>query len=290
MPQLESFDRGVDAALDQLAERANRGRIRLYGLGLADAGGGAEMAGERIWTREQQQAERSNVGQSLAGLASATGGVSLESAGDLAAVLRAARTDAANLYRLSWIATTLDAAARSRIAVVARDPSLVVRYRRSVPPRDPAAELADRTLATLLFGVADNGLDLKLVVESAESAEAASGGRAVQVLVTLPLARVALLPHGRLHEGSLHLLFGSLDSGGRLSDLHAVEAPIRIANEQLLDALGRVASYRARLTVRPVAQRLVVGVRDDVGGVEATTLLDWRPDEASTAPPRSGGE
>ena len=142
--------------------------------------------------------------------------------------------------------------------------------------------LASLTIAALLFGSGDNALDLKLQVESVElppigNATAKGASTVLQLVVTLPLARLSLLPRGGLHEGGLHLLFGSLDAGGRLSDLQAVEAPIRIANDQLLDSLAKLASYRVRLTLRPVAQRLAVGVLDDVGRVEATTTLEWSP-------------
>jgi hypothetical protein len=165
---------------------------------------------------------------------------------------------------------------------VTRDPTLVVRHRSSAPPREQGAELRDRTLAALLFGGGENALDLKLQVESVElppigKQAAKEASTVLQLVVTLPLAKLSLLPRGSLHEGGLHLLFGSLDAGGRLSDLQAVDAPIRIANDQLLDSLGKLASYRVRLTLRPVAQRLAVGVLDDVGRVDATTTLEWSP-------------
>ncbi len=279
MPQLDTFDRGTDAALTALSERANGAGVTLYGLGLADVAGGAELAGERVWSRAQQDTERGNVGQSLGALATATGGTAVENAGDLGAVLRQARADGAAAYTLGFVAGSAGEAARQRLQVAVRDPALVVRHRSSLPAETAAARLRDRTLAALLFGGGDNPLELKLQVESAEPAPPGQqAGTVLQLVVTLPLARLSLLPHGSLHEGGLHMLFGSLAGGGRLSDLHAVEAPIRIANDQLLDSLGRLASYRVRLTLRPVAQRLAVGVLDDVGGMGSTTVLEWSPD------------
>ena len=261
-----------------LAERANRSGVTLYGLGLADLAGGSELAGERVWSRNQQDTERSNVGQSLGRLAAATGGAAFENPGELGGVLRRAQEDDGAAYTLGWTAGPDDAAARQKLEIATRDAALVVRHRSSVPASEPGSGLRDRTLAALLLGSGENPLDLKLQVESTELAPAAKEASTVlQLVVTLPLAKLSLLPHGGVHEGGLHLLFGSLDEGGRLSDLQAVEAPIRIANDQLLDAMGKLASYRVRLTLRPVAQRLAVGVLDDVGRIDATTTLEWSP-------------
>jgi len=72
------------------------------------------------------------------------------------------------------------------------------------------------------------------------------------------------------------------DAEGRLSEVQTVDAPVRIPAARLEEALGGVAGYRVGLLLRPGPHRLAIGVRDEIGNVVATMVL-----EHDVAPPRS---
>lgn len=99
------------------------------------------------------------------------------------------------------------------------------------------------------------------------------GSLELPVLIKVPLAKLELLPHEGVHVGSLSLCIMSRDADGNLSTPRPVPLPIEIQNERLLAALSQSAAYSATLRLRPGAQKIAVGVRDEVAGVTSTLNL-----------------
>ncbi len=293
-PQFEQRDSGAEAALTQLGERAARAGVRLYGLGLVESGIGTELQGGPALP-QQRDSDRSDVGESLALLAGATGGVAVDGAGAARTMARGVCRDRAGAYTLAWSPLPSGGTpptAKAKLAVTVRDEREVVRYARTASQANPVERLRDRTVGALLFGGGENPLEIALQIDpenaAADAAPAAAGQRTLQLLVTVPLARLTLVPEGRVHTGALIVMFGALDAEGRLAAVDATAVPIRIANDQLVAAFGGQASYRARLTVRAMAQRLAVSVRDQVAGIGSTVLAAWSPETPAAGAPPGG--
>jgi hypothetical protein len=82
------------------------------------------------------------------------------------------------------------------------------------------------------------------------------------------------LPEGKVHRGRITILVVAQDGEGRLSEVQTIEAPIAIPAAQLEQALAGVAGYRVPLLVRPGPHRLAIAVRDEIGNVVATLVVE----------------
>ena len=98
------------------------------------------------------------------------------------------------------------------------------------------------------------------------------------VTVKFPIGRVVLLPDEKVHRGQGSLFVGARDTEGRTSPVQRMPASIRIPNDQILVAMGQVASYQVSLVMRPGEHTVVVGLRDELANEESTVRLPHRPD------------
>ncbi len=141
--------------------------------------------------------------------------------------------------------------------------------------RTAAQELEETTLATLLTAISDNKHDVS--VELGDYEQQPDGTYLVPVLIKVPLARLALVPHRSHHVGRLSFVVMARSAGGDLSPPARGEVPIEIANAELLSAMGRMAGYRLQMRVAAGEQTIAIGVRDEVAREDTTLRLVLAP-------------
>jgi hypothetical protein len=250
------------------------------------------MSGEtsnfEVWTSEVDAVHRSDMSGGLSVLAAETGGRSVSGSADYDMVADWLATDAEYLYSLGFAAPEGEAGSSLRVEVrlPARD-GLELRYRHRLVTASREQRAVDRTLATLIYG--DRSNPLEIVAELGAAEPHRKGMVVLPVLIKIPFARMTLLPTGANHSGELSIHVASEDHEGRLSDVTTLAAPVRVPADQLEAALAGVAGYRMSLVVRPGPQRIAIGVRDVLGDVVSTLLVEHHVERAGTRRGRSRG-
>jgi hypothetical protein len=268
--------------------------VTLYALGAPDdlAGIGIEIGGMEVaalnspgggitWGSELAATETFNLNQPLEMLAGPTGGVAAFDTPQPTGLLATLRQDISTYYSLGFVPERRDGKPR-RLDVRVRREGLRVRHREAYREASGRERASRRTRSAMLLGWTENPLDAALEIEGTRRDR--DGVLLLDLLVMVPMAKLVLLPQSDFHEGRLTLFIGAKDERGRASDLQEIAVPIRVPNDQLLTALGQTVAYRARLRLRPLEHTVAVGVRDELGNVEATVTTRFVPGEPAVGP------
>ena len=275
-------DAEINAILGRVAAHANGNRVTIYALGSegVPARTGAELRTADVWTAQEAAEAWADVRQSLQMIVGPTGGRS--SLDPQSALLRELREDFDAYYSLAYTPKPVRGGKTRNVRVEVSRPGLVVRHRLEVRDRSGRDMMIERTRAALLLGWQDNPLGLGVELGPPMPDER-KGVTQLPITVTMPLSNVVLLPRGAFHEGRLTLYLATADEAGGSSPVTEVALPVRVPNDQLATALGQHLGYRTRLGVRTERQRLAVSIRDELGNVSATMLV-----EPGAADPTSG--
>ena len=157
-----------------------------------------------------------------------------------------------------------------------------MRFRRRLRVRTADDAATERALSALVLGAEDNPLELDVKVGPVRP----EGGK-VELVLQLPLANLALVPDGTFHIGRISVFAVAGDLGGGSPKVVKAVVPVRIANDDLLTALGRKVEYRFDFPEAGGGAEVGVGVRDDFVPVTAAVRLPRPaepPDGASAGP------
>lgn len=268
--EAERFD--TTPELVELTARANAARITLYALdGSAPAHverGAAESQGT-FGVRTLAPFGGSNEQDSLLLMARETGGRAGLSSSSFDETLRGIFTDFDHYYSLGFAAAPEGDLDRQRsVEVRLRRRDGEVRWRRSVRVRRPEDAARQKVLAALVLGEGDerdNPLGIRLAAPEIRPAE--DGRFVVPLVVEVPLGNLVLVPDKSEHSARLSLYVAARDREGRTSDVTRHLCPVRIANSEVLLALGRSMVCGVRLLMRRGEQDVAVAVRDEVADV-----------------------
>ena len=219
----------------------------------------------------------------LAVLAEGTGGRSLSGRRDLKNLLGALRNHLSGGYLLGFEPPieTEEAekeASPHRIAVRLRGgretADLRLQYRRFFHRLPPDLETAERTLSALLLhpsGFAPtNPLEVELEFGARQQGD--NGKERLPVTVRVPFSRLALQTETWAHSGQLSFFFtaGSLEHGAL--PVRKAMVPVRVPNEQLLEAFGRQIESSFEIELPAGARAIAVSVLDDFAPTLSTLV------------------
>jgi hypothetical protein len=235
----------------------------------ASAGGNFGTWDSSLGTLEQQNRQ-----DTLIVMAQSTGGRYGLTPKAVAATLEGIVTDFDNHYSLGYVADRLPDGKRREIKVrlAEKRKDYDLRYRSIFRDKSSAEVAAERTLSALVLDGIDNPLDVAL--ETREHLPQEEGLFTVPLLVKVPLNKLVLVPGPREHQAKVSVFVAVRDDRGRTSQVQQHLCPIRIANNDLLTALGSSGACGVRLLMRGGEQRIAVSVRDDLAGIESTARLD----------------
>ncbi len=145
---------------------------------------------------------------------------------------------------------------------------MIVRHRRHYLDKTADDRMSDRSLAALMYDSGSNGLDAGVAVGNDELQK--SNVFLVPVMVTIPLARLVLLPKNGGQEGSISIWLAAKDGDDRITLPTKRVFAVRIPEAELPGALRKSVSYVFKLLMTPGAQTVAVSVRDDLSQVEST--------------------
>ena len=251
--------------------RANADRVMFYAI---DARGSASLRGgtaeQAILNPEPgtEVSEEMGKQQSLAYLASATGGTTIASTPGPSPALAQALTDLQTYYSLGYPAPRMGDGKDHTITVKVRRDAVKVRYRTHYLDKTADERVIERNLSALLHNSGSNSLDVDVSVGTPSRRD--SGTFVVPLLVTVPLGKLVLLPEGDAHRGSVTMFIAAKDLDDRITPPVKRVFPIKIPDEHLDAALGQNARFVFEMVMTRGPQTVAVSVRDDLAAVEST--------------------
>ncbi len=255
-----------------LVARASADRVTFYAL---DATGGTGAGGPLSAEQANLDLDPS-VGKgeamgrtySLQYLAYATGGTTVVSTPQASPALVRIVDDFDAFYSLAYAAPHIGDGKDHSISVKVKRDGVNVRHRRHYLDKTADDRMADRSLAALLYDSGYNALDAGIAVGN--DALQKSDLFLVPVMVTIPLAKLALLPKDGAQEGSISIWLAAKDGEDRITPPAKRVFAVRVPEADLPAALRRSVSYVFKLLMTPGAQTVSVSVRDDLSQVEST--------------------
>lgn len=261
--------------VERLVADANAAAVTFYALSAALPSGvrGADEA-RGLWSPRIASIEEASRHDSMRALASGTGGRAGFGGGVLRATLDGVLEDFDHRYSLGYATQRREGSPPRRLTVRLEPPrpGWTLRYRRSFQDQSADEEAVQRTLTALVLEAAENPLGIALEVP--EVAARGDGTFEVPLLVSVPLGGLVLVPGEQHHVGQVSMYVAARDELGRTSPVNKHLCPVRIANSEVLVAMGRSAACGVRLLMRAGRQRLAVSVRDELAALDSTVAID----------------
>ncbi len=289
-----AFAVDADPLLARLADHANTNRVTLYVLGAVEPpAAGAFRSPTEIG--DNPFAAVAALTGALHSVADRTGGLTASNLADPLSFLEQVRGDVSTYYSLGFTPDHRRDGKIHRLAVRIRGRGdLTLRYRGTYEDRSGDQRLTSETVSTLLLGRGENPLGVRLSLGEPALGKLARGlaprRTTLPIVVHVPLDKLVLVPQERFHEGRLTLWVGTRDDHGRVSPLTRLDAPVRIGNDKLLNAIGQSVDYRVEVPLRPGEQIVAVGVRDEIGHLDSTASAPIGAPPASAAAGSAGND
>jgi VWFA-related protein len=268
---LEASQTSLTSEFRTVIARANADRVMFYAI---DARGSATLRGPSAEQAVLDPEPGTNVSeelskqQSLQFLTSATGGTTIASTPGSSAALAHALTDLQTYYSLAYAAPRIGDGKEHAITVRVHRDDVKVRYRRQYLDKTADERVVDRNLSALLHNSGSNSLNVDISVGT--PSRRGHGTFIVPLAVTVPLGKLALLPDGDTHNGSVSIFVSAKDLDDRITPPVKREFPISIPNDKLATALGQSARFIFEMLMTRGPQTVAVSVRDDVAAMEST--------------------
>ncbi len=254
-----------------LTREANRHRVAFYAHDLDGARpSSASVELGSVEATAFTARESIDQQQNLLGLATSTGGLGTLNRSGIEPLLDRLQGDLGAYYSLGFDASAA-IPERGRIEVRVRQPGLEIRHFDRFERTAPSDDLERAAMTTLITDREINPLEVSVEVGASERQK--NGTFLVQLLIKVPIARLALQPRDDRHVGRLSVVVIARSAGGDLSPPAHAEVPIEIANTELLAAMSRLAGYRLRMEVSAGEQTIAISLRDDVARTLSTVNL-----------------
>jgi VWFA-related protein len=274
----------IQPLLTRIVEHANANRVTLYGIGAPEnfnslaiqVGGGASLGNLRF-------VENDNLAGAMRTVADFTGGFAGIDLSDPGVLLDRLRGDLETFYSLGFSPARAADGKDHKIAVKVKRKGLEARVRDRYRDATDDERLTTAARSALALGVAENPLGVELRVERDEPGK--GGNRVVSILVSVPVAKLVLVPRDAFEDGRVTLYVGARDDAGNLSPIHRVEVSLHIPRARLA-AGAAAAGYVVKLALSPAEQTVAVTLRDELGRAESTATAPYRPAAAVSAAKR----
>ena len=271
----------LSADFEQLAVRASDDRVAFYPISNSGRGGGfvsASHGGGDVFSggsvnRSSQVAANITNAASLMQIAEDTGGVALVRSANLGHLLDRVRSDFENFYSLGYSPAhggTDETYHKLRIKV--RGEGLRVRHFKGYHNKNWRQRLGEVTAATALYAIESNPLKVEV-----KTGEARQEGKLYRVpfTVMIPFDQIRLVHQDRHFNAQLTVLVQVRDEDdGGLSATRRFDLPIKVPDDQVLEALAQTATYEMELEMEPGRKRIAVGVHDHLAHTESTVKYE----------------
>ncbi len=268
LSRMRDFD--LSRRFTRLTDAANTNEVTFYTIdaaGLRVAFSGTAELGRYGNTPGLWQVVESmkvhNLQSPLRFMADRTGGTAIYNTNDVGDGLSRVAADFGTYYSLGYVPGHRGDGRFHKIRVETKRKGLRVRHRHGYRDKPMPARMADSTLSTLRYGFDRNplGIELRLGDQTAHG----RGNYVVDLVVSIPIGNVTLVPRPEFHEARVKLFVAAMDEEGGVADVQEELVPIRIPLEQIEQARAVSWHYAMRLIMRPGGHRIAIGIRDEIG-------------------------
>ncbi|MCP4656077.1 MAG: VWA domain-containing protein [bacterium] len=271
MSERMSYD--TSRRFEELGAQANAHAVTFYTLDAAGLRIYGSKTAEEEGLDDDRMAQRidsdfeANVQEPLYFLADRTGGRAIVNQNEVLAPLERIANDFRTYYSLGYTPSHHGDGHFYNIHVKVKRKGVQVRHREGYRDKNTDTRMADGTRAALLHSVETNPLDLELVL-GRESAQGESQFM-VPIQVKIPVSRLVLLPREEDHVGRIRLFVAALDEKGGMSEVQDTYLGINIPSDSVAAARSEFWLFTHQVLMESGRQKLAIGVRDELGGVEA---------------------
>ncbi len=273
---LETHNWDLSRRFQELVSSANANRISFYSLdaaGLRMSTGASAEERNPGTTAYVDQIYWSNLQGSIQMMAEGTGGLTIMNSNDPTKGLEIVAADFRNYYSLGYAAGTGDGRYH-KVDIKMKRKDLVVRHRDGYRDKPVETRMSDGVMAALHFDIESNPLGLS--IERGEEQPRDDGNYLVPIVVHIPVGKLVLVPQGEKQVARVRLFFAALDSQGGISEVQEARVPIELSAAEAAQVEKRVMDYPVPLIMRAGAQKLAVGLRDELGQVSSFTVRTLR--------------
>ena len=199
-------------------------------------------------------------------VATATGGEAFGNTRNIPGIMDTLADYVSTYYYLGYRRSGPPDGKRHDVRVEVLRPGLRVRHHEQVLDRTAPQRLADLAMSRLRLDLGDNQLDLGVEVKAPEPLD--KNTFVLPIQITMPVDDLVLVPDGGSHIGQILVAVAVLDEKGGTAPVHLIRLRLAIPTEQLRE--GAIASQPLRLKMKRGSQRIAVGVRDEVSGIQAS--------------------
>ena len=266
---------------NRLGEQASDDQVAFYPISNSRVGGSgtADIRGRGVYTgtggsgRAGQVAENVTRNASLLQIAEDTGGSALVGTANLGDLMGRVRSDFESYYSLGYSPTHRDPDdAFHKIQIKVRREGAFARHVKGIRTKNWRQRLGEMTAAAALYEIESNPFGVRLT-----TGETRQEGKLFRVPVTvmIPFEQIRLVHQDNHFNAQLTVLIQVTDSeDGGLSETRRFDLPIKVPDDQVLEALTQVATYSLELEMKPGHKRVAIGVHDHLAHTEATTKYD----------------
>ncbi|MDD5563382.1 MAG: VWA domain-containing protein [Thermoanaerobaculaceae bacterium] len=270
-PEDARFD--ISALVRALADKANATGVTIYGV---DAGGAGRVGAPPAMPRHGEGQPAVGTGADLSAqdalqfLASTTGGRAFTNPIDPASAFESLVRDFRSSYSLGFAAPRRADGSTHAIRVKLKREGMAVRSRSAFLDATEDDRMSDRTLAALLFGIAENPFGLQASAKAEGSSK--DGKHIIAVTVTIPLGKLAFAPSTVAQESDIALWLAARGATGRVVQSAKTPFPVSVPNDRLLTALTQSAGFTFRVPLDEGSGKFAVTARDEIG-LQASTVV-----------------
>jgi VWFA-related protein len=281
---LEQFEFDMNTRYASIVQAANANGVTLWPL---DATGLAvddlvSAENRTIEARPNSFLMRQNTQAPLQMMAEQTGGVAAVNTNDWKNNLDELAKDFSDFYSIGYRSTKSAVDRPHRVEIVVKRKGLKARARKGFLEKTVETRTAEAVEASLYYPRDDNPLGISLTLGDTKPYD--KENYLIPVLVSIPLARMALVPSGDVYQGNYFLYLKVLDVSGKSSDMQILKGSVTVPQKELDAAQKKNWSHELRLIVVPGGQKLSVGVRDGVSNltsyVQKNIFVSVLPKEA----------
>jgi VWFA-related protein len=274
---LESRTFDLSRRYRELVAAANSNRVSFYTI---DASGLKAPTASSAESRDPGASAAvdsiywSNLQSSIRMMADGTGGLAVFNTNDPRRGLELISADFQSYYSLGYSPATAGSGRYNEIEVRTKRKGLQVRHREGYRDKPVETRMSDGISAALNFGLESNPLGLQ--IERGEERPRDDGHYLVPISVRIPIGGLTLVPQGRLHIARARLFIGAVDEEGGRSEVQEARVPIEIPDGELAAAQQAVFRYDLTLVMRRGAQKVAVGLRDELGQASSFAVKSLR--------------
>ncbi len=141
---------------------------------------------------------------------------------------------------------------------------LEVRHRAGYRDKTRATRMSEGTLASLLFGIETNPLEVDCRVEPPRRRD--DGRYMVPFLVRIPIGKITFVPIESLLRSNLQISVAVIDEEGEHSPVDLKPLPITVPESEFATARQQYYVYEVELLMESGRQVVAVGVHDELAG------------------------